>query len=257
MISGRSVNGMGGQRSGNGQTSGMQRILIIEDHTDVRRQMTAVLSEAFEDPEICDVATLEQARQQIGSTPFDLVVLDLGLPDGKGEDFICEIRRAQPNAYVVVSTIHDESDHLLAALQNGAQGYLLKEQEFDLLVAEFKGILKGRPPLAPAVTRRLLEHLRTNSDRFQSTAGDGPQPLPPQDRPPERDVDAAQAVMSLTERENEILVLLSKGFNRPEIAGILGISKHTVAAHVAKIYGKLGISSRSEAAVIAEQHRML
>lgn len=247
----------------------MQKILIVEDHNDARREIRRIVGEAFEQPDIDDVATLAQARTKILAQAYDLVVLDLGLPDGNGEDFIHEILAQQPNAYVVISTIHDESDRLLAALENGAKGYLLKEQPSELLIEEFRGIQRGKPPLAPAVTRRLLEHMRASSPTKNAGLTTS---LPLQDNttnsaktgntnPPNPDDtglrEEADQISNLTDREKEILVFLAKGFNRPEIAGILGISKHTVATHVAKIYNKLDISSRSEATVIAMHHDLL
>ena len=236
----------------------MQTILVVEDHNEARAAMVRIVTTAFRDSRVDDVPTIAKARASLQGTSYDLVVLDLGLPDGRGEDFIEEVLSHQPNAYVVISTIHDESDRLLSALQNGARGYLLKEQDPEHLIEEFRGLQRGKPPLAPAVTRRLLEFMRSdagNVDRhILPAAFAGPDGLgdDPADEPATK-----QAVETLTEREREILVLLSKGFNRPEIAGILGISKHTVATHVAKIYGKLDISTRSEAAVIAEQHKLL
>lgn len=237
----------------------MQTILVVEDHTDARREMASIVVQAFGNPTVHDAPTIERARGQLSKTNFDLIVLDLGLPDGKGEDFILEILETQPNAYIVISTIHDESERLLSALQNGAKGYLLKEQQAEHLVSEFRGILKGKPPLAPAVTRRVLEHLRNASSLGHT--GPVPASLVSDDEilphPIPHSTDDEDAVEHLTNREREILVLLSKGFSRPEIAGILGISKHTVATHVGKVYGKLGISTRTEAAVIAEQHGLL
>lgn len=235
----------------------MQQILIVEDHSDARREISRVVRAAFARPDIDDVPTLAQARAKLAHTAYDLVVLDLGLPDGKGEDFITDILRQQPNTYVVISTIHDESERLLTALENGAKGYLLKEQPFDHLVEEFRGIQQGKPPLAPAVTRRMLEYMRTNS---AENDGDTQAPdLAKSDATtaPDAKLSKAKQIESLTERELEILVFLAKGFNRPEVAGILNISKHTVATHVTKIYNKLDISSRSEAAVIAQQYGLL
>ena len=240
----------------------MQKILIVEDHNDARREIKRIVGEAFEHPHVDDVPTLAHARKKIAKQSYDLVVLDLGLPDGKGEDFISEILAAQPNAYIVISTIHDESERLLAALENGAKGYLLKEQPSELLIEEFRGIQHGKPPLAPAVTRRLLEHLRNQSPANKTAAAvigaNKTSPLSPSENSTAAyALEEIDQVLSLTEREKEILVFLAKGFNRPEIAGILSISKHTVATHVAKIYNKLDISSRSEATVIAMQHSLL
>lgn len=237
----------------------MQSVLIVEDHTDARQEMVKIVTRAFGHPEICDVATLGQARSKLSDRSFDLIVLDLGLPDGNGEDFIDEILDVQPNAYIVISTIHDESDRLLKALHNGAKGYLLKEQDADALMEEFQGIRKGRPPLAPAVTRRMLEYMRQSGAVPQADNLGVGETIEAQNHAQQDENDTSNTcpLSSLTEREREVLVLIAKGFSRPEIAGFLNISKHTVAAHVAKIYSKLDISTRSEAAVFAEQQNLL
>jgi len=233
----------------------VQNILIVEDHADALSHMKEIVGEAYSSPSVTAVSTLSQARTALVDGTFDLVVLDLGLPDGRGETFIAEILNQQPNAYVVISTIHDESERLLEALQQGAKGYLLKEQPRELLVAEFSGITQGKPPFAPAVTRRLLEFVRlqkTQPDTQNKPVIANGSPNESKDEFIEND-----AFLLLTTREKEVLALVGKGFNRPEIAGILSISKHTVATHLSKIYEKLGVANRSEAVLAAYQFGLI
>ncbi|MBL4786544.1 MAG: response regulator transcription factor [Cohaesibacteraceae bacterium] len=229
----------------------MKNVLVIEDHHDARKVIKNVVTKAFTSPIIDDVDTLGAAREKLQNTKYDLVVLDLNLPDGAGEDFILEVLRLQPGVYIVISTIHDESERLITALENGAKGYLLKEQPPAVLVEEFRGILQGKPPLAPAVTRRLLELMRNRSSSAPGENGNSA----PKDHASVSHANHAPPVEEavLTVREKEVLTLLAKGFNRPEVAGILDISKHTVATHIGKIYVKLDVTSRSEAALIARQ----
>ncbi len=237
----------------------MKNVLIIEDHFDASEAMGNVISKAFADPVIDKVSNLGDAHLAITEKIFDLIVLDLNLPDGNGEEFILEILKVQPNAYVVISTIHDESERLLRALEYGAKGYLLKEQSKDALVNEFQGIMQGKPPLAPAVTRRMLDFIRNQrTDEVDSDGMHLNHPTPVHnpglsDSGITPDEAAALADIHLTGREEEVLRLLAKGFSRPEVAGFLNISKHTVATHISKIYQKIGASSRSEAALIARQ----
>lgn len=226
---------------------GMKTILVIEDHADARARICKVVERAFCDPIIDSVATLKAARKHLEAASYDLIVLDLNLPDGSGDEFIVEILALQPNTYVVISTIHDESCRLIKALENGAKGYLLKEQPKETLVKDFKGILEGKPPLAPAITRRLLEMMRERSIPVRAA------PL----SPALADNILNEENVLLTEREKEVLVLLAKGFNRPEVGGFLNISKHTVATHISNIYNKLDVSSRSEAALSAQKLGLL
>lgn len=241
------------------QKENMRNILIVDDHSGARKLMRSVVNSAFAEAEVADVSTLKAAQKHLETSGIDLLVMDLNLPDGNGDDFILNILEMQPNCYVVVSTIHDESERLVRALENGAKGYLLKEQPVESLVEEFRGILHGKPPLAPAVTRRILEMMRNRSISAQSL--NEPSLVPSAKGQPIEvdlsDTPGASRNMGLTKREQEVLSLLAKGFSRPEVAGFLNISKHTVATHIGKIYSKLDVSSRSEAALIAHQNGLL
>jgi DNA-binding NarL/FixJ family response regulator len=217
----------------------MQSILLIEDHEGARHRLTEVLKRAFVEPEIVATSTLRAARPLISQRAFDLIVLDLSLPDGSGEDFLMEIFAIHEKAYVVIATIHDEGDRLSRALANGAQGYLLKDRSIEELTENFIGIRDGRPAITPAITSKLITMVNE-------------QKIVPGDVRQDASVGSA-ALDLLTERETEVLVLLARGFSRPEIAGFLEISRHTVATHIGKIYEKLDISSRSEAAIYAER----
>ena len=209
--------------------------------------MRRLIEEALEAHDIHECATFADASERIEREAFDLVILDLSLPDGSGETLIDPLLQRNPNCYVVISSIHDESKRLIGALSRGAKGYLLKEQTESELIAALKGIPSGVPPLSATMTRRILDHLRRGRIENGDLADKAPaetQSAPP---PPPRDWE------SLTQREAEILSLLARGFNRPDIAGMLNISKHTVATHVSNLYGKLNISSRSEAAIAARE----
>lgn len=218
----------------------MKEVLLIDDHVGARHRLTEVLERAFEGVSIHPVSTLAEARVKIERNRFDLIVLDLSLPDGAGDDFLNEILAKDASAYIVIATIHDESERLVRALENGAKGYLLKEQSIQELTESFVGIRAGRPPLTPAITRQLIDIVR----------GQGITPTPTEAAPTAPSED-------LTSREREVLSLIARGFSRPEIAGFLDISRHTVATHIGKIYAKLEISSRSEAAIYAKQNGMV
>lgn len=222
----------------------MKTILIVEDHANARKRMRDIIREAFGEVTVFEAGTLKTGRDLINEHSYDLIILDLDLPDGKGEDFIPELYKTYEAPYIVVSTIHDESDRLLAALNNGARGYLLKEQSKEHLVDEFKGILNNKPPLAPTVTNQLMDFVRNISKNNSASFSK------------ENDRRNLKSY-NLTEREKEILVMIAKGFERPEIAGMLDISKHTVATHISKIYSKLNISNRAEAALIASRYGLV
>jgi two-component system, NarL family, nitrate/nitrite response regulator NarL len=179
--------------------------------------------------------------------------VDLELPDGNGMDLLSEL--AQYPATKIVTTLYSDDDHLFPALQCGADGYLLKEDRFEVLVEELQKIVRGQPPLSPAIARRLLSHFRAGADSNHSGTGlssssfisSKPVPL----------VDKAFDQERLTPRENEVLTYLSKGFTIKEIASLMGIKWFTVNDHIKSIYKKLNVSSRAEAAVLASKQGLV
>jgi DNA-binding NarL/FixJ family response regulator len=148
------------------------KVLILEDNPTAREFLGRVVRESFSDTiTIVEAGDLENARRQIriaggaqgyhGVDPFKLVLVDLELPDGSGLELLEELR--QYPATKIVTTLYSDDEHLFPALQVGADGYLLKEDRFELLVEELQKIVRGEPPLSPAIARRLLAHFRTTT----------------------------------------------------------------------------------------------
>jgi DNA-binding NarL/FixJ family response regulator len=207
--------------------------LVVEDLPDIRQWLCDTLVQAFPLARISSASRVDEALYALQSHSFDLALIDLGLPDGAGVEVIRRLRDAQPQALSVVITIFDDDAHLFPALQAGAFGYLLKDQPQDLLVRQLMRITQGEPPLSPAIARRVLAYFaQAQTRRAQS-------------------VIALEDQIALTDRENDVLLRVSKGFTLPEIGKQLSISRHTVADHVKQIYRKLGVSSRAEAALEA------
>ncbi|MFM7332563.1 MAG: response regulator [Brachymonas sp.] len=211
----------------------MKTALVVEDLPDIRHWLAQTAQLAFPQLAIHSAARVQEALQHVGAQTFDLALVDLGLPDGSGVQVLSALRDAQPQVISVVVTIHDDDEHLFPALQAGAFGYLLKDQPQHLLVAQLLRITQGEPPLSPAIARRVLAYFSQAQQRRQ------------------QQVKALEGQISLSERENDVLLRVSKGFTLLEISKQLGISRHTVADHVKQIYRKLGVSSRAEAALEA------
>jgi two-component system nitrate/nitrite response regulator NarL len=239
------------------------KVLIVEDNPVARSFLTRVVKESFSDAlTITEASDLETARRQIGplvgSTPildsFKLILVDLELPDGNGMELLAELR--QYPATKIVTTLYSDDDHLFPALQCGADGYLLKEDRFEVLVEELQKIVRGQPPLSPAIARRLLTHFR-----------EGPGGVAPGAAPPVSGFQSTRSVQPgrgtppdyerLTPRESEVLTYLSKGFTIKEIANLMGIKWFTVNDHIKSIYKKLNVSSRAEAAVLASKQGLV
>jgi DNA-binding NarL/FixJ family response regulator len=139
----------------------------------------------------------------------------------------------------VVVTIHDDDEHLFPALQAGAFGYLLKEQSREQLAEQLHRISQGEPPLSPSIARRVIQY-------FTAQARMAPQAQ-------QDDSDSVTPHVQLTDRENEVLLRVAKGFTLPEIGQQLNLSRHTIADYVKQIYRKLNVSSRAEAALEAQR----
>lgn len=240
------------------------KVLIVEDNPVARTFLARVVRESFSDDLLIDdVGSLQAARRLVGWTraaatpvpaaPYQLLLVDLELPDGNGMELLAEL--AGYPATRIVTTLYSDDDHLFPALQCGADGYLLKEDRFEVLVEELQKIVRGQPPLSPAIARRLLGHFRL---------GGAQQGIPPAAhlpsltaRTPAVKLAAPNDHERLTTRENEVLTYLSKGFTIKEIANLMGIKWFTVNDHIKSIYKKLNVSSRAEAAVLASKQGLV
>ncbi len=241
------------------------KVLIVEDNPVARHFLTRVVRESFSDVTgIAEAGDLETARRHLaigqpvapGSEPFKLVLVDLELPDGNGLELLTEL--AHHGATKIVTTLYSDDDHLFPALQCGADGYLLKEDRFEVLVEELQKIVRGQPPLSPAIARRLLSHFRlSDSGAMPLDSAHAPGDFQPPTRPVAPPVYAEPDHERLTPRETEVLTYLSKGFTIKEIAALMGIKWFTVNDHIKAIYRKLNVSSRAEAAVLASKQGLV
>jgi two-component system, NarL family, nitrate/nitrite response regulator NarL len=244
------------------------KVLILEDNPVARSFLCRVVRESFSDTmSVTEAGDLDSARKQIsiaggasgmhGVDPFKLIMVDLELPDGNGMDLLAELTHYP--ATKIVTTLYSDDDHLFPALQRGADGYLLKEDRFEVLVEELQKIVRGQPPLSPAIARRLLTHFRHGNDADSGASSSGfttlsggfssSKPIPLVDKPLDHE--------RLTPRESEVLTYLSKGFTIKEIANLMGIKWFTVNDHIKSIYKKLNASSRAEAAVLASKQGLV
>jgi DNA-binding NarL/FixJ family response regulator len=214
----------------------MVRVLVCDDQTVVREGLAAILST---DPEIQVVGLAgngEQALALIPETQPNVVLMDLKMPVMNGVQTTQRLRRAHPGVYVLVLTTYADEEWVLDAIRAGASGYLLKDSRRDELVAAIKGTAEGRAYLDPAVAGKVMQ---------QAAVGALPS------RPAEAWTEA------LTERELDVLRLLVKGYSNPEIATRLHLASGTVRNYVSTIFQKLGVSDRTEAAVVALQRGLV
>lgn len=171
---------------------------------------------------------------------YDVLICDLGLPDGDGTTLVSQSATLYPDADVLVLTMFADHHKVLAAIKAGARGYLLKDQITTDCIAAIKEVRDGGSPISPIIARLLLAELGGKKESQGPTARQ-PSKVP---NPSPSNSDNNEL---LSAREVETLHLLARGFTYVECGDLLGISTHTVGTHVKHIYRKLEVSSRAEA----------
>jgi DNA-binding NarL/FixJ family response regulator len=207
------------------------RILVVDDDDAFRESVCTAIARDDAMVLAAQVGSVARAREAIARGNFDVALVDLGLPDGNGIDLIREIAQTRPETDVMVVTVFGDEAHVLASIEAGATGYLLKRSLNDTLGATVRELRAGGSPISPVIARQLLQ-------RFKRGANDVARASQP------------VAVIDdggLSEREREVLLFIAKGFTVGEIANMLHLSAHTVATHVKHIYRKLAVHSRTEA----------
>ena len=209
-------------------------VLVVEDEPEFLRLYCEAITREPGFRLAGAVSTLAAALALIEQSVPDVLVVDLGLPDGNGADLIRRAAKKRPDCDALVVTVFGDDQHVIDAIEAGATGYLLKDSPQGELVRCIRELREGGAPISPSIARRLLARMRA-----------------PVEKP------AALGASPLTEREAEILQLIAKGLGFAEVGGALGISAHTVVAHVKKIYRKLSVHSRGEAVFEATQLGLL
>lgn len=219
------------------------RVALVEDDVNFQNALMAAIQTA-PDMALSGVAsTRAQGLQMLQQVRADVLLVDLGLPDGSGIDVIRAAQMQWPGCNVMVSTTLGDEAHVMQSIEAGASGYLLKDSTPDRMVAEIRNLHAGGSPISPLIARRILM-------RFQAT------PHPASGAPLERrEPGKPRAVLS--ERETEVLGYITKGFTSQEIAALLAVSFHTVQTYVRRIYAKLEVNSKTEAVYEARNQGLL
>ncbi|MFC4222472.1 response regulator [Lysinibacter cavernae] len=211
--------------------SGNIRVLVVDDHPIVRAGIVAtllgqpditVVGEAGSGPE----AVVRVAEAQRDGNPIQVVLMDLRMPGGDGVQATAQICAAHPQTRVLILTTYESDDNILAAIEAGANGYLLKASPENEIVSGVRSVATGGTVLAPAIAEALVTRMRAATQ-------------PSADAP------------TLSPREREVLTLVSRGYTNGQIAAELFISEATVKTHLVRIFEKLGVGDRTRAVTLA------
>jgi DNA-binding NarL/FixJ family response regulator len=207
------------------------RVLLVDDHGVVRRGLRGYL-ELLDDMEIVGEAENGLVGVELSAQLVpDVILMDIVMPQLDGIGAIARIKAAQPGVQIVALTSFIEEDKVLAALESGASGFILKDADADDVAAAIRAAHNDEVHLDPAAARILAKGMRTRGER--------------------KPVDA------LTERELEVLSLVGHGRSNKDIATELGITERTARTHVSNILGKLDLQSRTQAALYAVDRKLV
>jgi DNA-binding NarL/FixJ family response regulator len=205
------------------------RVAIVEDDPILREELTRVIGLADDLTLIGAAASAADGRRLL-TQAFDVLLIDLALPDGSGVDLIREASVQSAALKIIVVSVFGDARSVVNAIEAGAHGYLLKGAEPTEAAEAIRSVLAGGAPISPAVAGHILARIRGNANT--PATGNAP---------------------SLSEKEIAVLTDLAKGFRYKEVARLHNISPNTVGDHVKSIYRKLAVNSRSEAVFEAVQ----
>jgi two-component system, NarL family, nitrate/nitrite response regulator NarL len=210
------------------------RILLVDDHPMMRRGLRDLLELEPDLEPVGDAGSGPDALKLAEELNPDLILLDLNMPGMDGLETLKRLRDAGEDARIVMFTVSDDQSHVLEALRNGADGYLLKDMDAEQLVAQIRQAAHGKLALSPELTMVLAEAIR------------------------ERPKTSTQVqASSLTKREKDVLRWIAKGQSNKMIARKLDITEGTVKVHVKRLLNKLGMRSRTEAAVWVVENQLV
>ncbi len=211
----------------------MIKVVIVDDHPIVRAGMRKVLETTDDIVVVAEGTSGAEALRLVSQYGPDVLVLDVSLPELSGVEVTRQLRARGATSAILILTVHSDGETIFGLLESGATGYVLKDEALETLVSAVRAAARGESWLSPAVARKVMNR----------ALGAATAPAPP--------------AFDLTPRELEILCLLAQGLDNAAIAQRLVVTVRTVQNHVSTIYDKLGVTSRTEAALVAIRHGLV
>jgi DNA-binding NarL/FixJ family response regulator len=214
------------------------KVLIVEDDAVTRRALSLAIESSAELELVAALDAVKPAVEWLATGQIDVLLTDLGLPDGTGIDVIRACVRHLPKCDIMVITMSSDEDNVLACIEAGASGYVLKDAGRLDVVNSVLELRAGGSPMSPIIARKVLARARIRDEAKKDDNAGVADALPP---------------VSLTKREAAILDLIARGDSYGDVAKQLSLSVGTVQTHIKNIYDKLSVHSRGEA--VFEAHR--
>lgn len=216
------------------------RVALVEDDVNFQNALKEAIQAAPDMALLSVAGTRAQGLQMLDEVQADVLLVDLGLPDGSGIDVIRAAHAQWPGCNIMVSTTFGDELHVMQSLEAGASGYLLKDSTPERMVFEIRSLYSGGSPISPLIARQILMRFRQNDKSAASLA-------PVSDK----------QHTALSAREMEVLEFITKGFTSDEIAALMSLSRHTVLTFIRRIYSKLQVNTRTEAVYEARKQGLL
>jgi DNA-binding NarL/FixJ family response regulator len=200
------------------------KVAIVEDDAAVRRNLASILKTQRGISCVGEFGSAEEALRMLGGDYPDVILVDINLPGMDGVEFVRQMAVASPSTMLIMLTVHDDTEAIFHSLEAGASGYLLKPARASELIAAVKDVQKGGAPMTHNIARKVVQSFRRTAKSPPEVPGE-----------------------ELSPREIEVLDYLTQGYLYKEVADKLNIGYATVHTHIARIYQKLHVRSRSQA----------
>lgn len=245
----------------------MWRVLVVEDDVQMREFFSASVARCAQLELAASVGSVAQAKAWLNddSNTVDVLLTDLGLPDGSGLEVIRHAVRLHPRCEPLVISMFGDEDNVLASIEAGALGYIHKDSTPEDIAQTILDMRAGASPISPMIARRVLSKYKLDQASKLTEVASPPAPAAGGNTGDNAGVKAALGTLPqampqrglLSPREQEVLSLIARGFSYLEIAGFQGLSVHTVQTHIKNLYAKLSVHSKNEAVFEATRMGLL